>query len=247
MPVNNWKHALFITDIREAIHRGEDFEPLLSQLVHRIRSAPFYDHDDIALRTLVDELATADSLEQAGSDFARLGLWGDQEQRLHIESTISLEEFNEYQRRVFRDEFVPPSEVVTQVVRMVYLPDAVKHPVLTEALAEWCEVTGTDPADLYTDRDFAEVSAALTVKGLLDFYDRRGEITALPYQQAAQRAALALLGGAYLAGLRGTPIPQATLRVIEVITEQLGTPTGYEGQADRLAREIHDGAAWEAM
>jgi hypothetical protein len=244
MPTNVWRHHLFMTDLVNALANGEDFQPVRNQMVHRIRSAQFYRHDNIVLRNLVDDLATAGSIEQANQDWTLVTLWADQpDNRVWIETTFPLDEFNDHQDRHFQSGFTPPLETVTALVRRLDLPDAMYQPILLDALAEWCELTATDPADLGTDQDARAVLACLDDA----FYDRRARCTAEAFTQNLQRAALVVLGGAHLAQLRGTPVVPATLRVARAVTDQLGTPTGYEGQPDLLAREIHHGAPWARM
>lgn len=126
---------------------------------------------------------------------------------------------------------------------------AFDHPDLDIALDEWCEATGTDRDTVAGDEEFIAVSATLASAGLLDFRTAEGHdgrISPTAYANAARRAALVLLGGVELAHLRRTPIPQATERAAGVVA-QLGTPTGYEGEPDLLAKHIHNGTLLEKM
>lgn len=247
MPTNNWKDRLFMTDLNDALVKGDDFEAVRNQIVHRIRTAPFYQHDDIVLRNLVEDLATAVSLDQANREWDLFTLWADQGQRLWIETSLSLDAFNAAMDKRLDLPFEPPPETVTTLVRRPDLPEAMYQPIPIDALAEWCELTGTDPHDMGDDEDARAVLAVLEDDGLLEFYQRRAQSTGSAFTGNLERAALVLLGGAHLAQLRGTSIAQATRRVAQAVTDQLGTPTGYEGQPDLLAREIHNGAEWAAM
>jgi hypothetical protein len=247
MPTNNWKDQLFMTDLNDALVRGDGFEPVRNQIVHRIRTAPFYRHDDIVLRNLVEDLATAVSLDQANREWDLFTLWADQGQRLWIETSLSLDAFNAAMDKRLALPFEPPPETVTTLVRRLDLPGALYQPILIDALAEWCELTDTDPYDVGDDEDARAALAVLEDDGLLEFYQRRAQSTGSAFTGNLERAALVLLGGAHLAQLCGTPVAQATRRVAQAVTDQLGTPTGYEWQPDLLAREIHNGAEWAAM
>lgn len=250
MPTNNWQHQLFVTDLVEAIQRTDDPAALLAlrnQLVYRIRTADFYDPADIVLRGLVDDLATAATPEQLGRDWDYFYLWADQGQRVWIETTFTLEKFNEHQAKTGRPPFVPLADEATAVISTaVLIHDAFAHPVLVDAVVTWCDATGTDPATLQDDDEFEAVAQVLNTGNLLEFHARRREMTQQAYRQHAERAALVLLAGPELARLRDTPVVAATTRAVHVVA-QLGTPTGYENEPRLLARAIHNGKALERM
>lgn len=243
MPTNVWHHAVYLTDLVRDLNADADdaniFEPLRDQLADRLRRSEFYNDQDIVVRSLVNDIAEAANLSDLGRDMDLLMLWGDQpEHRVWFETSTSLNNFNKHQRDRDWPEFTTA------------LPPAFNHPVLRQALDTWCEQTGTDPDEVATDTEFAAISAAMTAADLLGFRTAEGyagRMTPTAYQAAAHRAALVLLAGAELTQLRKTPVTQATARVIHVVTNTLGTPTGYEGQPDLLARHIHMGTASEEM
>lgn len=100
MPVNNWQHRLFLTDVIRPLAEGTgEFDQLRDELVRRIREAPFYSAEDIVLRTLVNDLAEAGDLDQLGRDFDLFTLWCDQGQRVWLETSFTREQFEEHEHR----------------------------------------------------------------------------------------------------------------------------------------------------
>lgn len=207
----------------------------------RLRSLPHHPND-IVLRNQINDLTQAVTPQQFNDEFNLIGMWGDQSHVRVLLCTGST-------------TVTKPGRPFCQqcvdwfAMHPAHHP-AFEHPELAQAMDIWCDLTGTEPDEVRQDADFIGAVSVLDDAELLAFRNHDGHdgtIGPTAYANAARLAALVLLAGAHLAELRGTPIPEATARVWAHVRDQLGRPTGYEGEPDRLARLIHNGTPRDRM
>jgi hypothetical protein len=102
MPTNVWYHRLFLTDVRDGLADPDaDVEHWRDEVLRRIRAASWCDEaNDVVLRYVLGEIEKVATRDQLGEAVDLFAGWADKpENRVWLETTLSLEQFQEHQRK----------------------------------------------------------------------------------------------------------------------------------------------------